>query len=542
MRSLKYSLIATLLLTAGVIVGFQLRETIDPPPQYANPMEKFKEVFDFVIYNYFKPIEKSDLVDKAIIGMLNELDPHSFYIPAKEMKEIQIQMQGSFEGIGIEFAIVDDTLLVVAPLSGGPSEAVGLKAGDRIVEVDGKNIAGIGITNNDVFKLLRGPKGTKVTIKVKRPGVKELLEFTIIRDKIPVYSVDYSYMINDSIGYIKITRFAETTFREFMQHLRKLKTQGLKHLILDLRSNPGGYLRMAEQISDVFLSEGKMIVYTKGRIPESNQEYFATPFISGFEHGGLVILIDEGSASASEIVSGAVQDWDRGLIVGRRSFGKGLVQHQKILRDGSAIRIVIARYYTPSGRCIQKPFDKSTKAYEREIWERFQRGEVYDSSKIQIPDSLKFKTKGGRIVYGGGGIIPDVFVPRDTSGTSPYLTKLFVKGIFREFAIKYAERHPEIKNQYQNGFDFAKRFQVDDKLLKELTAFAEKKGVKFNKKDFEHSKKYIAINAKAMIGRQFFREEGFYPVIHQIDNELQKAIEVMPKAIDLYHQYYLQHP
>ncbi len=542
MRSLKYSLIATLLLTAGVIVGFQLRETIDAPPQYANPMEKFKEVFDFVIYNYFKPIEKSDLVDKAIIGMLNELDPHSFYIPAKEMKEIQIQMQGSFEGIGIEFAIVDDTLLVVAPLSGGPSEAVGLKAGDRIVEVDGKNIAGIGITNNDVFKLLRGPKGTKVTIKVKRPGVKELLEFTIIRDKIPVYSVDYSYMINDSIGYIKITRFAETTFREFMQHLRKLKTQGLKHLILDLRSNPGGYLRMAEQISDVFLSEGKMIVYTKGRIPESNQEYFATPFISGFEHGGLVILIDEGSASASEIVSGAVQDWDRGLIVGRRSFGKGLVQHQKILRDGSAIRIVIARYYTPSGRCIQKPFDKSTKAYEREIWERFQRGEVYDSSKIQIPDSLKFKTKGGRIVYGGGGIIPDVFVPRDTSGTSPYLTKLFVKGIFREFAIKYAERHPEIKNQYQNGFKFAKQFQVDDKLLKELTAFAEKKGVQFNKKDFEHSKKYIAINAKAMIGRQFFREEGFYPVIHQIDNELQKAIEVMPKAIDLYHQYYLQHP
>lgn len=536
-----FSFLGALLLITGFFTGFQLRSLFPQKQPYTNPLQKFTEAVSFITANYFEEIPTNELIDKAIIGMLDQLDPHSFYIPPKDMEEIETEMSGAFEGIGIEFQIIEDTLLVVAPIAGGPSEEVGIQAGDRIIEVDGKNIAGIGLTNNDVFKLLRGPKGTKVTVKVFRPGLKELLEFTIIRDKIPIYSVDFSYMVNDSIGYIKINRFSSTTFKEFREHLTRLKRQGLKHLILDLRGNPGGYMKMAELISDAFLSAPKLIVYTKGRIREANTQSYATSRIADFEKGGLVILIDEGSASASEIVSGAVQDWDRGLIVGRRSFGKGLVQFQHEFQDGSAMRIVVARYFTPSGRCIQKPFNKSREAYERELLNRFEKGEVYDSSKIHLPDSLKFYTKGGRPVYGGGGIIPDHFVPRDTNGTSKYLTNLLVKGIFREFSLKYRDAHPEIKEKYKNGFEFAKKFTVTEQLLNEFIQFAQQKGIEQDSNGLKKSHYYIVQNLKAMLGRAYFREEGFYPVLHSFDNEFQEAIKAMPEAIHLYQSLYLKH-
>jgi carboxyl-terminal processing protease len=536
-----FALVGALLLITGFVTGFQIRSMLPQNKPYENPFQKFSEAVNFIASNYFEAISLRDLIDKAIIGLLDQLDPHSFYIPPQEMEEIETEMQGSFEGIGIEFQIVEDTLLVVAPIAGGPSEEVGIQAGDRIVEVDGKNIAGIGLTNNDVFKLLRGPKNTKVKVKVFRPGVKELLEFTITRDKIPIYSVDFSYMVNDTVGYLKINRFASTTFDEFRKHLSELKKQGLKHLILDLRGNPGGYMRMAELISDAFLSSSKLIVYTKGRVPEANTQSFATARIADFEKGGLVILIDEGSASASEIVSGAIQDWDRGLIVGRRSFGKGLVQFQHEFQDRSAMRIVVARYFTPSGRCIQKPFNKSHKAYEREIVERFEQGELFDSSKIHIPDSLKFYTKGGRPVYGGGGIIPDRFVPRDTTHTSSYLTSLIIKGVFREFALKYRDAHPEIKELYKNGFEFSKKFEISEKIMKEFIQLAKHKEIDYDSDEFKRSQHLIKQNLKAMLGRAYFREEGFYPAIHSFDTEFQEALKAIPEAIQLYRNFYLKH-
>ena len=546
---LRYGIIGLLLIVSGIIVGFSFQELENfyfqelPKKKYKNyvdPIEKFREAVSYIRYAYFEEKETDELVDNAIIGMLDRLDPHSFYITAKEMEEIKSQMNGSFEGIGIEFAIIDDTLTVVAPISGGPSEAVGIQAGDKIIKVNGKNIAGIGLTNSDVFKLLRGKKGTKVKVTVLRHGVGEL-EFTITRDVIPLHSVDFSYIIKDDIGYIKVNRFAGNTYSEFLDALMKLKKQGMKRLILDLRSNPGGYMLQANKVADALLNGKKLIVYTEGRLPSTNAKYFTEDNIDFLEGNAAIVLVDEGSASGSEIVAGALQDWDRALIVGRRTFGKGLVQYQKEFQDGSAMRIVVARYFIPSGRCIQKPFDKTKKEYDMEIFERFKSGEVYDSSKIKLPDSLKYKTKGGRIVYGGGGVLPDVFIPRDTTGTSKYLTKLFVKSVFRNFALQYIESHKDMKSKYKNGYEFANNFIVSEDILKQFIKFAEKQGVKYDKTQYAHSKKYIKYNLKASIGRILFGDEGFYPVIHQIDTELQKALKLMPKAEKLYNEYYTKH-
>jgi carboxyl-terminal processing protease len=341
-------------------------------------------------------------------------------------------------------------------------------------------------------------------------------------------------MIEPKTGYLKLSRFAETTYQEFTEHMAKLKQSGMENLILDLRSNPGGYMNMAQLLSDEFLSEGKLIVYTEGRTNESKSKYTSTSNISSFEKGGLVILIDQGSASASEIVSGAVQDWDRGLIIGTRSFGKGLVQTQHNFQDGSAMRLVISKYFTPSGRCIQKPYNKTSKKYNEEILERFETGEVYDESKIKFPDSLKFKTNSGRTVYGGGGILPDVFMPLDTTGRSNYYTDLFINGVFRQYALKYADTHAEIKNQFSNGFDYARRFQVTDELLKDFIAYGEEKKVKFNEKEYQTSLKLIKMLIKANIGQRLWNDEGFFPVLHQNDQNISMALKLMPDAVKLY--------
>lgn len=527
-----YPLSAVLILLAGVQLGFIIQKP-KKFKEFFDNIGKFEEVVRIVNKEYIEEPDNNELIDNAIIGMLEGLDPHSFYISKKEMEEVTEQMSGSFEGIGVEFQLLDDTLMVVAPIEGGPSEKLGILAGDRIIKIDDKVIAGVGFTNNDVVKHLRGKKGTKVKVSIKRPGTAKILEFVIERDKIPVFSVNYSYMVDNQTGYIKVSRFAETTFNEFRTHLLKLKDKGLKNLILDLRGNPGGYLQMAQLMADEFLANGKMIVYTKGRIPESNQKYESTSTLSDFESGGLVVLIDHGSASASEIVSGAVQDWDRGIIIGTRSFGKGLVQTQKVLSDGSAVRIVISKYFTPSGRCIQKPYDKSSKEYNKDLLDRIESGELYDESKIKFPDSLKYKTAAGRTVYGGGGIYPDVFVPLDTVGRSEYLTDLYISGTMRTFSLKYVDQHPELKTQFADYKAFRQNFQMTDKLLKEYTTFAANEKVPFVEKDFKISKDIISTDIKAFIGRALFQDDGFYPVLHERDKAFQKALQYMPKAVEL---------
>ncbi|MFM2376726.1 MAG: hypothetical protein RLZZ165_1823 [Bacteroidota bacterium] len=534
-RNLKYGLFAAILVMIGMLAGFRLRdgEHGERRHELNSSFQKFQEAMRFVERNYVKVPDAKKMVDGAIQGMLSELDPHSYYIASDEMEKMEEQMEGSFEGVGIEFNLLDDTIYVVAVISGGPSEQAGIQAGDRIVKINGKNMAGVGITNNDVMKNLRGKKGTLVQVAVHRPGIKQLIDYDITRDKIPLYSVDYSYMVDGTTGYIKISRFAGTTHGEFRRHALKLLDKGMKHLVLDLRGNPGGYMNMAEKIADEFLPDGRTVVYTEGRMSESKSSYKATSDLDLFEKGALVVLLDFGSASASEIVAGAVQDWDRGLIVGVRSFGKGLVQTQLDFNDGSAMRLVISEYYTPSGRCIQKPFNMSAREYDMEIVERFESGEIYDASKIDLPDSLKFKTNAGRTVYGGGGILPDVFVARDTSQDSDYLSELIAQNMFRQFAFQYGDSHSEMKSRFGNAEAFNKGFQVDDAILNQFATYAETKGVKRNARGLATSRKDIAIYLKAFIGRRFFDDDAFYPTFHQSDNVLRKALELMPQAQEL---------
>jgi carboxyl-terminal processing protease len=534
-RNLKYALFAATLVMIGMLVGFRLKDATKPDrrQEINSGLQKFQDAMLFVERNYVKEPETKKMVDDAIQGMLEGLDPHSFYIPSEEMTEMEEQMEGSFEGIGIEFNLIEDSIYVVAVISGGPSEDAGIQAGDRFVKIEDETVAGVSIENNDVMKKLRGKKGTHVKIAVRRPGVKNLVEFDIVRDKIPLYSVDYSYMMDAKTGYLKVSRFASTTHDEFVEHMTKLLDQGLKNLILDLRGNPGGYMNMAEEMADEFLEEGRTVVYTDGRIAESRNKYKSTSELNLFEDGALIILLDYGSASASEIVAGAVQDWDRGLIVGVRSFGKGLVQTQKDFSDGSAMRLVISEYFTPSGRCIQKPFQMSAKEYDMEVVERFESGEIYDPSKINLPDSLKFKTNSGRVVYGGGGIMPDVFVARDTTQDSEYLSDLIAQNIFRQYAYHYGDLHPELKNKFGSASKFNTTFKVDDALLADFIAFAEGKKVKLDAAGLATSKRDISIYIKAFVGRRLFDNDAFYPIFHESDNVLRRAVELIPEAREL---------
>jgi carboxyl-terminal processing protease len=534
-RNLKYALFAATLVMIGMLVGFRLKDATNPDrrQEINSGLQKIQEAMLFVERNYVKEPDTKKMVDDAIQGMLEGLDPHSFYIPSEEMTEMEEQMEGSFEGVGIEFNMVEDTIYVVAVISGGPSEQVGIQAGDRIVKIESETVAGVAIENNDVMKKLRGKKGTHVKVEVRRPGVKGLVAFDVVRDKIPLYSVDYSYMMDGKTGYLKISRFASTTHDEFREHLGKLQDKGMKNLILDLRGNPGGYMNMAEKIADEFLVEGRTVVYTDGRTAESRNKYKSTSELGMFEEGALVVLLDYGSASASEIVAGAVQDWDRGLIVGVRSFGKGLVQTQKDFNDGSAMRLVISEYFTPSGRCIQKPFAMSSREYEMEVVERFESGEIYDPSKINFPDSLKFKTNAGRTVYGGGAIMPDVFVARDTTQDSEYLTELVAQNVFRQYAYHYGDLHPELKTKFGTAAKFNANFVVDDALLADFIAYGETKKVKLDPAGLATSRRDIGIYIKAFIGRRLFDNDAFYPIFQESDNVLRRALELMPQALEL---------
>lgn len=522
--------IYSVLLIIGIWIGsviFRERKLEKFTVNSHTSVGKIDNVLDFIEQNYVDTISRSKLEEKTLIAMLNQLDPHSEYIPASELQQVNEPLQGNFDGIGVEFNIVNDTICVVHPIQGGPSEKVGIMAGDKIVRVDGKNISGVKITNKKVFDLLRGKKGTKVLVSIKREKTKELIDFTITRGEIPIYSIDVSFMASPDVGYIKISRFAAATYDEFRKAFNKLSKQGMKKLILDLRGNGGGYLNAAVDISDEFLSKGMKIVYTKGKA-SAQKTYFATEK-GGFENAPLAVLIDEGSASASEIVSGALQDNDRAIIIGRRSFGKGLVQEQIEIPDGSAIRLTTARYYTPSGRCIQKSYSNGLEAYYNEEYNRYENGELLSADSIHFADSLKYKTASGKTVYGGGGIMPDIFVPLDTSFRTSYLNKVSYKGIVSDYAYNYTDKHRAELLAYKTAANFDKSFTSTTSMLNDFVAYAQKQGVEKNEAQLRKSSAYLLNQLKALIGRNLFDNDAYFPVILSND----KAFGVALKELEV---------
>lgn len=492
---------------------------------------KFSKVLSLINTFYVDTTNQENLVETAVIEMLKKLDPHSIYVNKEEVKKMNEPLEGNFEGVGIEFNIMEDTIMVISPIVGGPSEKVGIRAGDRFVKIEGKVVAGIGIKNSDVVKKLRGAKGTTVQVAMARRGVKDLLDFTIVRDKIPIYSVDASYMIDNEIGYIKLSRFARTTMAEFKEALTKLQAQNMKKLILDLQDNGGGYLDVAFDLTDEFLDNGKLIVYTEGI--NSPRKDYKSKANGDFEKGKLIVLVDENSASASEILSGAIQDWDRGLIIGRRTFGKGLVQRPFDLPDGSLIRLTIARYYTPTGRLIQKPYDKGFSEYSKDIIHRYNSGELTSSDNIHFPDSLKFFTKiNNRTVYGGGGIMPDYFIPLDTSNhLSDYYSNMLRKGTINAFVMSYVDNNRKMMSStYPDFKKFNQEFNITDTMLGDLKTFAKtkdkiepKEGQIINPVETTRMMRQI----KALIANNIWNPSEFWEIMNPENEVIKKALEVL---------------
>lgn len=439
--------------------------------------QKMTRFLHFLKYFYVDSVNFNQIVEKGTIEMLKELDPHSIYIPKQEVTRTNEPLQGNFEGIGVQFQIMKDTIVVVQPIKGGPSESVGIIAGDKIIKIDDSSAVGEICTNAWVFTKLRGAKGTKVKLHIKRGKESNPLIFTIIRDKIPINCIEAYFMVDKKTGYIKLERFSQTTKEEFENAVRELKAQGMQHLIFDLRGNTGGFLSAAIDIVDEFIADQKLVVYT-----QNNQTYnkinYNTKLKGEFETGKLVIIIDEYSASASEIVSGAVQDWDRGIIVGRRSFGKGLVQTPTMLPDSSIIRLTTSRYYIPSGRCIQKPYEE-IEDYNRDLIKRYNAGELTHADSIHFPDSLKYYTNNKRVVYGGGGIMPDIFIPMDTIKVSDFYWQLFRQNIFNQFVMNYLEQEKQtLVSKYRDFDTYNAQFTVNDTVLQEFYRFAASEDVK----------------------------------------------------------------
>jgi carboxyl-terminal processing protease len=521
-----------IILILGIVLGFQIQKTFSND-SLNDSIAKFSNVLTYTEKYYMEDVDAPKLVEAAINGMLLKLDPHSVYIPAKQLESVEESFRGDFEGIGIEYQVVNDTLTVVSPITGGPSEALGIMSGDRIVKIDALSV--IGITNDNVQKKLRGKAGTKVTVTIFRPGIIKLQDYVITRDKIPIYSVDAHFMIDNTTGYVSVSRFSETTYDEVLSALNDLNAKGMKQLIFDLRGNPGGYLNQAVKISDLFLDGKKKIVYTKGRRAEFNEEYFSGEY-SKFEKLPLIILVNKGSASASEIVSGAIQDWDRGLIVGETTFGKGLVQRQFTLPDNSALRLTISQYFTPSGRLIQRDYKnkKDKDEYYSQAGNKNEEEGDNLNHKAESDSSLKvFKTNGGRIVYGGGGITPDYIVK--TEDITGYTTELLKNNIFYQFVLKYLDNHTqEIKTKYHNDFNlFMNDFKISSGILKDFTDFASLKNVKMNEKDFNKDDAYITARLKAQIARNFWKNEGWYQVLLKTDTQIEKAETLFQEAKDL---------
>lgn len=514
----KMKLILPLILFASNVVNGQ---NADPN------LQKVETVYNYIDQFYVEDVDNNKIAETAIVSMLKELDPHSVYISKDEVQAMNEPLVGNFEGVGIQFNILDDTILVVATIAGGPSEKVGILAGDKIIKIDKELVAGVKITNKGVMDRLRGEKDSEVEVEIQREGVKKLLDFKIIRDKIPLYSVDAAYMATDKIGYVKINRFAAKTHEEFREALIKLKNEGMESLIIDLKGNPGGYLNAAFYLADELLGDGKLIVYTEGKNSPRN-DMKATRY-GNFETGDVVVLVDQYSASASEILSGAIQDWDRGVVVGRRSFGKGLVQKPFPLPDGSQIRLTIADYYTPSGRFIQKPYDKGVEEYRNDIVNRFNSGELTDSLVEHFPDSLKFKTNNGRTVYGGGGITPDVFVPLDTTFSTDFYSEALRKGYINQFALKYTNSNREaLVSYYPNVKNFDLNFEANEEFLSEFLHFLHDKNMTFKKEEYQQSKNVLGVQLKALVARNLYDGEAYYYVMNKmLNDEYKKAIEIL---------------
>ena len=536
MKKYFYAIIA---LALGAAIGFVAYPSLSSDSIF-NELKKFNFVLNTTYKNYVDPVPADELVEAAIKGMLGDLDPHSVYISAKDMKAVKEDFEGNFEGIGVEFDVIHDTITIVTPLPGGPSYKLGIQSGDKIVKIDGENA--VGLSRSEVPKKLKGPKGTKVEVDIFRRGVPKLLHFTITRDKIPLNAVDAAYLIDGTdIGVVAVNRFAKTTYDETINALRKLRAKGMKKLILDLRGNPGGYLSQAVEMCDEFLKGGDTIVYTKGRKPQFDEVYRSSDF-GEFEDLPIIVLVNAGSASASEIVSGAIQDLDRGLIVGEPTFGKGLVQRQFDLSDGSAFRITTARYYTPSGRCIQRPYKDRNKYFRLYGRLNLEEGEyIFDDiqkikkrveknlSKEVDPDSLPiYHTKAGRIVFGGGGIIPDVIVKMDT--LTDLGVQIRLKNLFNEFINDYVNVRKYEKRYKDNFLDFLRNFKVPKEIMEDFKKAAVKKGVKWNQKEYEIDKIYFETVIKSEIAQRIWTRSESAQIFSKIDKQLKKAAEYFPVA------------
>jgi carboxyl-terminal processing protease len=512
----------------GVYLSPKKEATKSENPVRESAVKKFGDILAHIERDYVDDTDLQALSETAICDLLKQLDPHSTYLTAEELVLGNVELQGELEGIGIEFVMLNDTVYIIAPISGGPSEQVGIRAGDKIIKVDDKDFANQGLKQATIIEKLRGAKGTKVKLTVKRNNVEGLLDFTIVRDKIPFCSVDTSYMVDSQVGYIKVSRFTANTFKEFKTAFQRLQKQGMSKLLLDLRGNPGGYMDMAIKLANNLLDQGQLIVYTKGKTNKYNTKYYAKGE-DKFDQCPVIVLIDEGTASAAEIVAGALQDNDRALIVGRRSFGKGLVQVPIQLHDDAQLRLTVARYYTPSGRFIQKSYEEGITDYHADLIARYKQGEYFHADNIQFDDALKHQTSKGRTVYGGGGIMPDYFVPLDVSSHTVYLDQLQAKNILQRYTLEYVDLHRDALTAmtYEK---YCSQFEVSDLMLKKLIAQADKAGVPYDDKVFRIAKARIKLLLKAYIARNIWREQGFYPIYHQDDAAFQKTLQLFDEA------------
>ncbi len=521
----------SLVLALGIIIGYFFTfnsnfSSSSSSLEDKNSNNKINNLIEYINEQYVDTINRSQLENKTITSMLKSLDPHSDFIPAEELTAVNEPLEGNFDGIGVEFNIIEDTIRVVNPIIDGPSEKIGIKSGDKLIKVNGKTVAGIKITNKQVFEKLRGKSGSEVNVSLMRSGINKALDYKIIRGQIPIYSIDIAYIVKPTIGYIKISRFASTTYDEFIKAFNMLNKKGMTKMILDLRGNGGGFLNTAVSLADEFLINGLQIVYTQGKA-HPKKIYSATSR-GGFEKNKLVVLIDEGSASASEIVAGALQDNDRATIIGRRSFGKGLVQDQIDLPDGSAIRLTIARYYTPTGRCIQKPYNKTIDDYNNEEYDRYENGELYHADSIKTDKTKQYKTPEGKTVYGGGGIMPDLFIPLDTVKYNPLINKLFNYGVLNSFAFEYTDYNRVFfLKKYKTAPEFISNFKLGEPEIDSFKKYLITK--KITNIFFNGKEKGFNQILKALIGRNLFDKDAYYPILNENDTAILKAVEVLNK-------------
>lgn len=510
----------------GVLLGIVIARSNDASNTFINKgsnMNLVDKVFYLIENDYVDTVNIEKLQVEAVTSVIDKMDPHSEYFEPEVLEEVNEDLQGSFEGIGVTFRIEKDTVTIISTIKGGPSEKCGIMAGDRIVYVGDSLIAGVGIINNKVMKMLKGPRGTKVNVKMFRRGVPELLDFTITRDVIPTYSVEVAYMLNETTGYIKLVKFIATTHKEFVNAVKKLQKQGMKELVFDLRDNAGGYLSEAVEIADEFLPRGSLIVYTQGE--HRDRQYIFARRNGMLEDTPVKILIDEGSASASEIVAGALQDNDRGTIIGRRSFGKGLVQEQFDLGGGAGLRLTVARYYTPTGRCIQKPFDGDREKYIYEAYDRYTSGEMFSADSIHFADSLKYVTPGGKTVYGGGGIMPDVYVPLKQDSTEYFFNKIVNASIVFQYAFDYSDAHRDEIMKYGDEKSFDKKFKFTDAMWNEILKEAKKKKLTGTDEQKAVAKPMTEQLFKAYVARNIFGDEAFYPLYEPLDEMLKECLK-----------------